>query len=285
MNTKKFLLMHAALFCALLFNLYPGYATAKERAVTPQEKVAPQSGNRQEFLAGYLATDQAPGSLRLLPAPPALGSAAFALDEDDARRTFAVRQTARYALALSDFDLNFPHAAGTFSCALNAPVTEKDTPRLYLLLRRTMTDVAMSTRAAKGYYKRPRPFMVNHEPICAPEMRAMLESDGSYPSGHTAIGWAWALILTEISPDQTDAILVRGRAFGESRNVCNHHWYSDVQWGRVMGAATVARLHAVEEFRRDLDAAREELLAVRKKGLTPVRNCSEEAAALAQPPY
>ena len=285
MNTKKFLLVNAALFCALLFNLYPSYATAKERVATLQEHVAPQSGNRQEFLAGYLDASQVPNSLRLLPAPPAPGSAAFALDEDVARSTFAVRKTARYALALSDFDLNFPHAAGTFSCALNAPVTEKDTPRLYLLLRRTMTDVAISTRAAKSYYKRPRPFILNHEPICAPEMKARLESDGSYPSGHTAIGWAWALILTEISPDQTDSILNRGRSFGESRNVCNHHWSSDVAWGRVMGAATVARLHAVPEFRRDLDAAREELLAVRKRGLKPDRDCQEEAAALAIPAY
>ena len=37
----------------------------------------------------------------------------------------------------------------------------------------------------------------------------------------SAIGWTWALTLSEISPDQTDAILARGRAFGESRVVCN----------------------------------------------------------------
>jgi len=71
----------------------------------------------------------------------------------------------------------------------------------------------------------------------------MLEKDGSYPSGHSAVGWAWALILSEISPAQTDAILARGRVFGESRNVCNVHWHSDVVQGRSMGASTVARLH------------------------------------------
>ena len=47
--------------------------------------------------------------------------------------------------------------------------------------------------------------------------------DGSCPSGHTDIGWGWALILSEIAPDRTDAILERDRAFGESRVVCNVH--------------------------------------------------------------
>ena len=41
--------------------------------------------------------------------------------------------------------------------------------------------------------------------------------DGSSPCGHTAIGWAWALTLSEISPERADSILARGRAFGESR--------------------------------------------------------------------
>ena len=72
--------------------------------------------------------------------------------------------------------------------------------------------------------------------------RAMLEKDGSYPSGHSAIGMAWSLLLTEISPAQTDAILARGRSFALSRMVCNAHWHSDTIQGRYVGAYTVARL-------------------------------------------
>ena len=87
------------------------------------------------------------------------------------------------------------------------------------------------------------------QPLAVPEARAFLEKDPSYPSGHTALGWGFALILSEIAPDRANEILARGRAFGESRIVCNHHWYSDVVWGRFMGAATVARLHADPTFR------------------------------------
>jgi len=281
---KRLTFFNAALACALLLSLFSGGATANDVIAPAQSNVADLS-EHLGFLAGYLESKEYPDSLALIPPPPAPGSAAFALDEDVARRTFALRGTARFAPALSDFDLSFPHAAGTFSCALNSPVTEQDTPRLYILLRRTMTDVALSPYAAKNHYNRQRPFVLNKEPICAPEKKAELKKDGSYPSGHTAIGWAWALILTEISPEQADAVLARGRAYGESRNVCNRHWYSDVDWGRFMGAATVARLHANPAFRADLEAAKAELAAVHDKGLNPTRDCRAEAAALTLRPY
>jgi acid phosphatase (class A) len=194
------------------------------------------------------------------------------------------RATSRWALATSDADLNFPHAAGTFSCALDAQVSETATPRLYKLLRRTLTDLGGATYAAKMHYNRARPFIWNNEPICTPEKRDELSRDGSYPSGHTAVGWGWALILTEISPAQGDAILKRGLSYGESRNVCNAHWHSDVVQARNVAAGTVARLYAQNDFRADLEAAQAELAAVRSKGLKPDRDCAAEAAALAVQP-
>ncbi len=233
------------------------------------------------LIEGYLSAETFPDSLALLPPPPAGGSAALAQDEEISRRSLNLRDTARWLLAGADADLTFPHAAGTFSCALNVSITEKDTPRLYLLLRRTLTDAGLSTYAAKNRYNRVRPFLWNRKPICTPNDRAHLEKDGSYPSGHAAVGWGWALILSEISPEQTNAILARGIAFGESRNVCNAHWHSDVVQGRIIAAGTVARLHADPSFRSDLAAARAELAAVRKKGHKPTRNCDAEAAALA----
>ena len=178
---------------------------------------------------------------------------------------------------------NFPPV--NFSTDGGKTVTGSSAEIIKEMLRRSLTDAGLSTISAKDHYKRQRPFVLNKEPICAPETRTHLEKDGSYPSGHTTVGWTWALILTEISPEQTDAILARAKSFGESRNVCNHHWYSDVEWGRSMGAATVARLHTSPEFLADVEIAKAELAAVRAKGLAPTRNCSEEAAALAIKAY
>ena len=233
------------------------------------------------ILAGYLNPETLPNSLALIPPPPAKDSAARALDEEVSRTNLALRGTPRWDLAAGDAELRFPEAAGVFSCALGIPITEKDTPHLYMLLRRTLADAGLSTYTAKNGYRRQRPFMVNEAPICTPDEEELLRMDGSYPSGHTAIGWAWALILTEIAPGRADAILARGRAFGESRVVCNVHWHSDVLEGRFMGAAAVARLHADPAFRAEVEAAKQEVEALRARGLKPARDCQAEADALA----
>jgi acid phosphatase (class A) len=236
------------------------------------------------FVAGYLQADAIPNSLLQVPAPPAAGSAAKALDEDIARRSFALRETPRWAQAIADADLRFPQAAGLFSCTLGIPISEAETPRLERLLHRTLTDLGRSTRAAKVHYDRRRPFVENGQAICTPQSLEKLQHDGSYPSGHSAIGWGWALILSELSPAQTDALLVRARRYGESRNVCNVHWHSDVMQGRLVGAGLVGRLHADPVFRADLEAARAEIAAARVHGRTPTRDCAAEAAALAVEP-
>jgi acid phosphatase (class A) len=235
-------------------------------------------------LAGYLPKAALPDSLALLPPPPAVGSAAAALDQDVARANLALRDTPRWKLAGMDADLSFPWAAGDFSCALGAPVTEQDTPQLYVMLRRVMSDAGAATGAAKDKYKHARPFMRDSQPTCRPEDENALRANGSYPSGHTSIGWAWALVLAETSPEQSEAIFARGRAFGESRLVCNVHWDSDVIEGRFIGAATVSRLHAEPTFLADLEAAKSELAVARAKNIAPQRDCKFEADALAQTP-
>ena len=245
-------------------------------------QLAPVPEIRPGIPAGYLPPEALPNSLALIPPPPAAGSAALAYDEEVSRKAVASRGTPRWTLATEDANLIFPEAAGAFSCVLNAPITEQDTPHLYMLFRRTLIDAGRSTYTAKDHYSRARPFVVNKEPICTPDEEKFLLKNGSYPSGHTAVGWAWALILSEIAREQTDAILARGRAFGESRVICNVHWQSDVIEGRFTGAGTVARLHADPAFRADLEAAKAELAAVRAKGLKPLRDCPAEAAAMAK---
>jgi acid phosphatase (class A) len=231
---------------------------------------------------GYLLKEELPDSAALLPPPPAFKSKAFAFDKEVSRKSFVLRNTPRWQLAKNDANLNFPQAAETFSCALNAPINRQDTPHLLNLLNVVKTDAGDSTNRAKEKYHRLRPFQINNKPICTPEKeeKDFLKKNGSYPSGHAAIGWAWALILAEISPERTDAILSRGLAFGESRIICNVHWQSDIIAGRSMGAATVARLHANPAFRADLEAAENELSVVRSKGLLPARDCKAEAEDL-----
>lgn len=229
--------------------------------------------------AGYLGK-QLPNSLALLPAPPAAGTPAFANDLAVSRASQTLKGTPRYALAVSDADLSFPHTAGVFSCALGVQVSQQDTPRLYLLLQRSMIDGGLGTYAAKNHYQRVRPFMHYKEATCYPKDEESLRKDGSYPSGHTAIGWTWALLLTELAPERADALLARGRSFGESRLICNAHWQSDILEGRAVAAGVVARLHADPVFQADMRAAAAEIAAQRARqvdGGSTACNSEQEA--------
>lgn len=236
------------------------------------------------ILKGYLPSEALPNSLALIPLPPEEGSAAFGLDTDVQKRSSKFVDTPRWELAAVDAELMFPAAAETFSCALGIAITKEETPYLYRLLRRSLADAGLSTYTAKDHYKRVRPFAAKAEPTCFPKDEDHLKNDGSYPSGHTAIGWAWALILTEIAPERADRIIARGRAFGESRVICNYHWYSDVMEGRFMGAATVAKLHADPTFCADLAAAKAEYAVAVAKGLVPSGDCEAEAETLTRYP-
>jgi acid phosphatase (class A) len=239
---------------------------------------------RPGILQGYLPVEVLPDSLALIPPAPMDDSTAIALDRDVSSQSLVLQGTARWNLAAQDADLHFPQAAGTFSCVLNAPITEQQTPHLYMLLRRTLADAGLASYTAKNHYNRTRPFVVNKEATCTPGDEEDLRKDGSYPSGHTAIGWAWALILAEISPEQTDAILARGWAFGQSRTICNVHWQSDVMMGRIVGAASVAKLHSNPDFLAAIEAAKNELKVVRAKELEPTRDCQAESEALKEYP-
>ena len=253
--------------------LWSGLVLAEEAATKitdPHFKLAP----------GYLNPADLPLRLALLGAPPKPDSAALARDEEARRAALALRGTAREALAATDAELSFPGPANTFSCAMGTQISEKTTPHLYTLMQRTLTDAGGSTYAGKNAYNRTRPFVVHDEGTCRKDMEPLLRTDGSWPSGHSAAGWAWGLILAEVNPARATELMTRGLAYGQSRVICNAHWQSDVDAGRIMGAATVASLHSNPAFLKDLAAAKEEIQVAQKAGNTPTENCAAEGVAL-----
>ncbi len=232
---------------------------------------------------GYLTQEQYPNSFTLVPPPPERNSAGFALDESISRNGLSLRNTNRFGLATLDANYTFPDAANIFACTLGIQISQKETPHLYALLERVRLDVRKTAYAAKEHYTRKRPFLENNMPICTPDEKDKLAKESSYPSAHAAVGWAWALVLTEVDPENENAILQRGRAFGENRIVCNVHWYSDIVAGRMIGAAVVARLHAEKSFEKDLRKAQQELKKMRKRDRSPDKDCVIEKQALETP--
>jgi acid phosphatase (class A) len=146
-----------------------------------------------------------------------------------------------------------------------------------MLIRRVRADASRANDKAKDLYNRKRPYVAHGDTSCTPKEK---HKDDSYPSGHSSIGWAWALVLAEIAPDRADAIFARALAFGDSRVVCGVHWKSDIEAGRIGGASTVSRLHLDPVFKAQLELARKEVEAARAAGAKSPLNCAAEAQAL-----
>jgi acid phosphatase (class A) len=211
---------------------------------------------------GYLA----PGALDavgILGPPPAEGSPRGQADRATYLQTRALAGTQRWRAAQRDNDLWYGGALTRYACALGKEIGERSTPATWRLLHRLERDAATGGSPAKTRYERVRPLIGNDAPVCIPR-EDWMKTNGSYPSGHATTGWAWGLVLAEAVPAHASALVEAGRAVGDSRVVCGVHFESDVEAGRILAAAMVARLHAEPAFRKDLAAAKAELARAKR---------------------
>lgn len=232
----------------------------------------------------YLSDDKAPDSLAILPPPPASHSPAEAADRAAYAVTRAYEGTPRWALATNDVAEGGSALLEDFACVLGQRLDLGRVPNLLTLLDRARLDIARSTRAPKLHYRRLRPFIGNEAPICVARDQKLADSF-SYPSGHSAQGWAYAMIMATLLPEKATRFMVRGRLYGESRVVCGVHWISDVEAARLNAAAVFAVLLADPAFRADMEKARTELTRVLEAGgqKPEAAICEREDAAARQP--
>lgn len=215
----------------------------------------------------FLQADEVANSLELLPAPPQPGSILWMNDEAQYQWGKLQRNTPRGDQAAADARVNGDGVPNAFSEAFGIKISKETTPEIYKLVLGMREDAGdLATRAAKNYYMRVRPFAFYHETTCNPEQQQELSTNGSYPSGHTAIGWATALILSEINVDRQNEILKRGYEMGQSRVICGYHFQSDVDAARLVSSAVVARLHANKNFMAQLEKAKAEFAKLDKAG-------------------
>ena len=223
----------------------------------------------------FLEIGDVPNSLHLLPPPPEVGSVVFLNDKAQYDWGKLMRRTARGEQAVRDAQLAGDAVPLNFSEAFGIKISKETTPEIYNLVLRMRGDAGdLATRHAKEHYMRVRPFSMYGESSCTPDQEEYLLKDGSYPSGHTAIGWATALVLAEINPSRQDEILKRGYEMGQSRVICGCHFQSDVDAGRIVASAVVARLHADTVFMKQLNKAKKEFNQLQKAGA--VKNQSEK---------
>lgn len=192
-------------------------------------------------------------AVAILAPPPEPGSPRAKLEEGPPEHVWT---EARLAQARADNAID-PFLA--FSSVMGPDFTAEKRPATKALFDKTIRALGPNIGVTKDHWKRPRPFIVDPTRATCITPDDRLRASGSYPSGHSAIGWGWALVLAEAAPDNASAILQRGREYGDSRVVCGVHYPSDVEAGRLLASAELARLHAEPGFEAAIRAAAAEL--------------------------
>lgn len=215
----------------------------------------------------FLEESEVANSLELLPPPPAANSILFLYDKAQYDWGLLQRNTPRGDQAVEDARVDGNGVPRAFSEAFGLEISKEDTPEIHKLIINMREDAGdLATRHAKEHYMRVRPFSFFNQMTCNPEQQEELSTNGSYPSGHTSIGWATALVLAEINTDRQNEILKRGYEMGQSRVICGYHFQSDVDAARLVASAVVARLHANEAFMDQLKKAKAEFAKLQKEG-------------------
>lgn len=207
----------------------------------------------------YFTTAEMPDMIKWCPAPPDTTSSHFAYDITQYFWGKSQRlNKERAEIAIRDAVYGLDCIIREFSEPFGLQISKEETPEIYKVLREGTATCDSICTLPKRYYMRKRPFMRFNEQTLTPDDEPSLRKNGSYPSGHTLLGWSSALLLSEINPECADTILARGLMYGDSRVIVGAHWQSDVDAARLAASAAYARLHTSERFLEQMRLAREE---------------------------
>ena len=208
-------------------------------------------------LSGYLTAGDLDGKTVIGP-PPAPDSPRGRADRTIYLETRKLVGSPRWNQAAKDNDLWTGGALERYACALGRPINQTALPKTYHLLQRVELDARTVGTPPKNHFNRTRPLIGDDLAVCI-KREDWMRTNASYPSGHAMAGWAWGLVMAELAPAKASGLLEAGREIGDSRVICGVHYQSDVEAGRMLGAAMVAAEHANAQFQADVAAAKAEL--------------------------
>jgi acid phosphatase (class A) len=194
-----------------------------------------------------------PDGAELLPPPPLPGSAEQAADMASVRAVFHGRTEAEKKRATMDSGLSFT----LFGPAIGADFDLEKLPKTKAMLEKMKKDIQGAIDLPKNHYQRQRPYQLDEGLVFGKP-----ESSFGYPSGHSARGTVYAMLLAELFPEKKEAILAIGRDIGWDRVLIGKHFPTDIYAGRVLGRAIVRELKKSEAFQHDFAEAKDEIHAL-----------------------
>ena len=232
-----------AAFAACLFT--PG---AMARSADAVAAAAPAAEARLHYLD---PAEWVPA--RLFAAPPAVGSAAEALEFSRLRALIAGATPERMAQARWDGDHEDP---SLFSATIGRDLSKL--PATWALLNLIQQETDLVIDQSKLSFARRRPYSVDPVlPACVNDR--MNKPARSYPSGHSAVGYSVGWALAKLLPAQAPQILARADDYALSREICGVHFHSDIEASHVIGTLAAATLLRDRRLSRQIAAARAEL--------------------------
>jgi acid phosphatase (class A) len=238
----------AALACLMLAASAPGLVPAQTMAAH-----APKS------LQALSPDDIDP--VRLLPPPPADGSARQKLELAELRQIQDARTKARLNQALWDDE---HENASLFTSTLGPSFDLAKLPQTARLIAIVENDQDIAAGMAKKAFHRHRPWIFDDTLVGCPRGKAK-DPLSSYPSGHATVGYADGVFLAALMPDHAADILARASDYADSRLVCGVHFRSDIAASESLGTAVAILLLKSPRLSDQIAAARAELKAA---GLT-----------------
>jgi acid phosphatase (class A) len=216
----------------------------------------PQRVTAQAASPDLLLSATATDPVRLLPPPPPEGSDQQKAELAELRHLQETRTPSEFALANWD---NLHEDPSAFAPTLGPAFDMASLPATAHLLEIVRREESAAKKQAKTRFQRLRPWMLDAGLVgCDP---ADDKPNSSYPSGHTTMAFAMAVVLADLIPDRAADLLARAQQYGEDRLVCGVHFRSDIAAGQTLGTAIGAELLQTPALQPDLEAARRELIA------------------------
>jgi len=188
---------------------------------------------------------------KYLPAPPADDSAQTKAELKELLEIQATRTPEQEKAAVADAEEN----VWRFADVMGPDFTPAKLPKTAALFDRVIATEDVVDDHAKKAFNRPRPYMLDEQ------IHPLLKKSksGSWPSGHSTVGYLMATVLGDLVPEKRNALFARASVYAENRLVAGFHYRSDTVMSRT-GAALIAQKMAEQpDFQAEFDAAKTEL--------------------------
>jgi acid phosphatase (class A) len=191
--------------------------------------------------------------IHVLAPPPAPGSPAAITDLQIVLAAVQSRTAAQIEHAQADDHrvvFRFADVMGPNFRSENLPFATQFFQHIY-------HDGNAATFAAKTYFKRQRPFVVD------PDIKIIVvqEPDFSYPSNHSTFAYEAGILLAAMVPEKAAAIFQRAADYAHNRVIAGVHFPTDVEAGRISGSVIDNTLLHDARFLTDFERAKSEVRA------------------------